>query len=388
LDDLGHFLAGRGHEVDVVTGTNGPARIEHRDDAVTLRYVRHLRPGPGARMGLSEVETFGLRALGPLLTRRHDVVHAFTPSGALAGRVALRPTVYTVLGHPDREQLPASRALRRLFEAAIATATATAVLSRASASALARTFGREAVVLPPGVRQERFSPDLRPRTGPPRLLFSASLADRRKRVDLAVETLALVLARHPDARLALSGEGEASWALQVASRAGEHVRAAIDVLGPGEPEEVPGRYRSASVTLLPAEHEAFGLALLESLASGTPAVCAPAGGMPEIIADAGVGAVATASTAPALAEAVETSLKLGGQSGTAARCVERARKWSWEEAVGPAHERLYAQMASRAPRLDPGFAPDRTCGPRDADVSARTAGLSVQRFAHGTSPVS
>lgn len=348
LEDLATYLACR-HQVAIVTGTHGPARFLRRQDAVAVHYRPHLSPGPGARFGLSEVETFGARALGPLRAVAPDVVHAFTPSGALAGRAARRPTLYTVLGHPDAAQLPPAAVPRRLFEVATRSATLTATLSRPSADALATTFGRPSIVLPPGVRLARFPAELRPRTGAPRLLFSASLVDRRKRADLAVAVLAGVLERHPDARLALSGEGDASWVLSEAERAGPGVRAAVDVLGPGDPEEVPARYRAATVTVLPAEHEAFGLALVESLASGTPVVCTPSGGMPEIVGDTGVGEVAHDASAAALVEAVEAVLCLAAQPDTPARCAQHARRWGWEEAVGPAHEQVYEALADSDP---------------------------------------
>lgn len=362
LDDLAHYLVTRGHDVEIVTGTHGQKRVEQRSDGAIVYRVPHVRPGPASRFHVSEVETFGLRALGRLVRSRPDVVHAFTPSGALAGTVARRPTLYTVLGHPDRAQLPTSKLLRQLFLRAARNATVTAVLSRASATALLGTAGRRAIVLPPGVRLERFEPNLEPRKGPPRLLFSATLADRRKRADLAVSALALLLELHPQARLSLSGEGDPAWVLEIAHRLGDHVRAAIDVLGPGNPEDVPARYREATLTLLPAEHEAFGLALVESLASGTPVVCVRSGGMPDIVLngatrptsdqidESAVGAVADAMNPSAVSEAAQKVLSIASEADTPRRCVERAARWSWEQSVGPAHERAYELMAAGASR--------------------------------------
>jgi glycosyltransferase involved in cell wall biosynthesis len=118
----------------------------------------------------------------------------------------------------------------------------------------------------------------------------------------------------------------------------------IDILGPGRPEEVPDRYRSASVTVLPAENEAFGLVLVESLACGTPVVCTPAGGMPEILGDSGVGRVARSFEPEDIAVAIRECLELAGDPATAHRCVERAYKWAWESAVGPAHEKIYQKI--------------------------------------------
>lgn len=344
LDDLSRHLAARGHQVTVVTGTHGAPGVDDGGGGPTVRRRRHVRVRGAGRVGVGEVETFGLAALGPLLRLRPDVVHAFTPSGALAGRLTGRPTLYSVLGHPTADQLPPDPVPRLLFTGAARRATVTAALSRASAEALHAVVGRRALVLPPGVRLDRFQPELRPRTGPPRLLFSASLSDPRKHAELAVAALAALLPRHPSARLVLSGAGDPTEALVTAKGHGEAVAAAVEVAGPGEPGEIPARYRAASVTVLPAEHEAFGLALLESLAAGTPVVCTPCGGMPELVGP-GCGRVAGAATPAALAAALEEALAAAARPETPRRCVARARRWDWEETVGPAHEEAYRQMA-------------------------------------------
>ncbi len=345
VEDLTVHLAASGHQVTVITATRGRPGRTTRPDGAAVWQVRHLPPGPLHRLGVGEVETFGLGALVALLRRQVDVVHALTPTAALAGRLAGRPTVYSVLGHPSPEQLPVAAVPRRLFVAAARSATVTAALSQASQQALAATTGRVGLVLPPGVRLERFPPAADPRCGPPRLLFSASLHDRRKRLDLVLGAVDRLLDRHPQLRLALSGQGDAAAAL---AGCPPRVRAVVDPLGPGDPDEVPGRYRQATVTVLPADHEAFGLVLVESLASGTPVVCGPGGGMAEIVTPA-VGRVAAASTAGAVAEAVDQAIALAGQLSTSARCVQRAADWDWDGVVGPAHRRLYAALAAGRP---------------------------------------
>ncbi|MHB8328233.1 MAG: glycosyltransferase family 4 protein [Acidimicrobiales bacterium] len=346
LDDLAGYLAGAGHTVDVVTGTSGGSTVEPGPGGTRLVRRHRWLPRGAGRLGLSEVETFGAAALPSLLGTRYDLVHALTPTGALAGRLARRPTLYTVLGHPHGDQIPTARAQRFLFFSGVRHASMVAALSTASADEVARRLGRHAEVLSPGVRLERFPANTSARRGPPRLLFSASLSDHRKRADLAVAAFALLLESRPDARLTLSGEGDPGWALPGRGPGVDRLRAAIDLPGPGSPDRVPERYRQASVTVLPSEHEAFGLALVESLASGTPVVCAPSGGMPEIVGDARVGRVATAFTAEALARAVSEALTLAEDPKTPGRCVERARHWSWET-VGPEHEALYRRVAGR-----------------------------------------
>ena len=381
LDDLSAFLSGRGHDVHVITGTSGARRIERGADGVRIDARHHVLAHRATRFGIGATETFGALALLPLLGGGSEVVHAFTPTGAIAGRLAGKPTLFSLLGHPHGDQLPAQRAPRRLLRSAVRVATATAALSAASARVAERTLGCRAVVLAPGIRLERFSPDLAPRRGPVRLLFSASLDDRRKRADLAVAAFTIVLERHPDARLALSGTGDPSWAL---AGTPVRVRRAVDVLGPGRLDDVPVRYRAATVTILPAEHEAFGLALVESLACGTPAVCLPSGGAPGVLVaeggdgEANVGAVASACTPTALAEAVERAVALAADPATPGRCRARAGRWSWEREVGPAHERMYAALGPRGqgPRAHSGLQRVRRGG---RDRARRGGGRSARR---------
>ncbi len=331
LEDLSAYLAGHGHEVTVVTGTHGRPTEERTASGALVVRRRLVRRGE--RFGLSEVETFGVAALAPLRATGADVVHALVPSAALAGRLAGRRTLYTVLGHPSPEQLPERVVPRRLLLGAVRRATAVATLSRASAEALEAVVGRRPVVLTPGVRLEQFPPELAPRTGPPTVLLSASLKDPRKRGPLVLDAFARLRRRRPDVRLVLSGEG-GPGALD------GDLASAVEVAGTGSPEEVPGRYRAATVTVLASAHEAFGLALVESLASGTPVVCTPDGGMPEIV-DPTVGTVARHSSAEALCDALDDAIDLAADPATPARCVERARRWDWGTAVGPAHVEVY-----------------------------------------------
>jgi glycosyltransferase involved in cell wall biosynthesis len=351
VEDLAVFLASHGVTVDVVAGSR-ESSVTRRPDGVTVRRLRHVLGQKFRRWNVTAVETFALPAWVALARHRYDVVHAMTPTAAIASRLARRPTVYTVIGHPTEEQLGQRRYDRRVFATAVRSATVAAALSRASADQVARLFGRPAEVLTPGVRSALFPPDLTPRTGPPRVLFSAAPEDRRKGLDVAVAAFGRLLDVHPDARLWISGAGDWEWAFSAIGSTDERARvlAATDRLGPGSVDDVPARYRAASVTLLPSVDEAFGMVLVESLASGTPVVCSPSGGMPEIVDGAPVGVVAP-RTPEALAAALGEALVLAADPGTPARCAAHARRWDWEQTVGPIHLALYRRVAGQRRRI-------------------------------------
>ena len=347
LNDLAWYLAGAGHEVTVLTGTDD--RPGHRVEAgADVHRLRHVPPGPLASRGLTTRETFGLAALPRLLRRRFDVVHALTPTAALAARAAGHRTVYTIIGHPEPGAVDVRRPRHRVLAAAVRRATVVTALSRASADGAEVLFGRRPVhVLPPGVRVDAFPPDLSPRTGPPRVLFPADAGERWKRVDVAMAAVSRLLARRPDARLGLGGPGDHGWALARLGDEATRLEAATDVLGAGSLDDVPDRYRAATVTILPSGAEAFGLVLVESLACGTPVVCSDSGGKPEIVDSPAIGRVAPLDDPDATAAALDEVIDLAALPGTPAACVAHARRWGWLEAVGPAHESLYRSMVDR-----------------------------------------
>lgn len=350
LNDLSLALAARGHQVEVLAGTLGPASRREEpigDGARTVRLLHHRGVGILGRRGITPVESFGLRVVPSLLRGRFDVVHALTPTAAIAARALGHPTVYTLLGHPQLHHVRAHGG-RRSTTAAIERATVVAALSQASAAALRELFGRDAVVLSPGVPLQEFTPELAARTGPPRLLFSGDASDRRKGLDLLLRAFAELIRTHPDVRVQISSATDWRWALDaVDPDRVAVVQRSIDVLGAGLPEEIPGRYRAATLTVLPSSGEAFGMVLVESLASGTPVVCNDDGGMPEIVAGASVGSVVDARDAVALRDALAEVIDLAADAATPPRCVEHARRWGWESIVSD-HEAVYESIRRRA----------------------------------------
>ena len=376
LHDLAWYLARAGHSVDVITGAWAGASVETTAEGATVRRHQLRELAPLRRLHAGPVETFGLIALVALLRRRYDVVHSLTPAGVLAARLSGHRAVYTVLGIPTEEDFSLQPGSLRLFRAAVRAAEVTIALTRAAAEQVERLTGigrhgegrRRLEVVAPGVRLERFSPDLEPRLGPVRILFPSDASEIRKGVHHALAALPLVRRRHPDARLVLCGPGSPDWAvagvggdaspllartdpLSVAGLGAEGAAALelterlVDVV----PEQLPALYRGATVTVLPSWHEAFGLVLAESLACGTPVACYAEAGMLEVVDAPGIGQTARPfGDVGALAEAIGDAVDLARAAETPARCAAHARKWGWEEAVGPAHEDIYRSVARRS----------------------------------------
>ncbi|HVP61556.1 MAG TPA: N-acetyl-alpha-D-glucosaminyl L-malate synthase BshA [Myxococcaceae bacterium] len=134
----------------------------------------------------------------------------------------------------------------------------------------------------------------------PAVLLHASNFRPVKRVGDAVRALAAVRRARP-AVLVLVGDGPERGAVEeLATLLG--VRAAVAFAG--ERRSLGDLFAHADLFLLPSDQESFGLAALESLASGVPVVASDVGGVPEVVAHGETGWLVPARDPAAMAGAV------------------------------------------------------------------------------------
>ena len=114
LHDLAWYLTGQGVDVDIVVG--GRTGTEQTPDGriVRLRHPRRLQVGR-----LTATDTFGAPALAWLARHRYDVVHALTPTAALAAVATWQRTVYTALGHPTADTIGRRRGDMTMFRTTV-----------------------------------------------------------------------------------------------------------------------------------------------------------------------------------------------------------------------------------------------------------------------------
>jgi phosphatidyl-myo-inositol alpha-mannosyltransferase len=135
----------------------------------------------------------------------------------------------------------------------------------------------------------------------------------------------------------LTGSGDATPLLAAAPPAAQE---RTKVLPLGAPEDLPRRYGEAWTTVLPSTGEAFGLALLESLACGTPVVGNDNGALPELVSPT-VGSLATPGDTDSLADACEQALELSRVNGIVDVCRDAARSYDWDTGIAPKLEAIY-----------------------------------------------
>ncbi len=333
-------LRARGHSVRVI-----------EPDAV--RLWPHLRAGHrfrlalGARWHLQRTlarESFDLveinggefgwlaswlhgRRQRPLLVHRTDGCELLaTAAGETAGATA-----------------PLHRALDR---AAFTHIDACAALCGADRAHLVRggflPASRVAVV-PPGLDDE-FLAASAPTARPSRLAFLGSWIER-KGVDTLVAAVTPLLERHPETELELIGTSRGEEELRALFPT--PLRPRLHVPGRISREELAQRLTRASIFVLPARYEGFGMATAEAMACGCAAVTTPTGFGADL-RDQENALVVPIGDAPALRRALEhliTDAALRHRIALAGwRTVQEFR---WERAVAQLETAYLGWLAQR-----------------------------------------
>jgi glycosyltransferase involved in cell wall biosynthesis len=338
IPELGAALVRRGHEVVHFSAAWEPGESSEQGlQAIRMRR-RFDRP-------YRHEADFALRLLPRLARGSFDAVHSLGHFDALASILAARlrrdgrRTVITDLGLPDPDYWAGLGPLHARVAAAVAAGIEVySGMSQLAVDHLARNYGRhDGVVVPGGVALARFSPAER-RHERPAVLFSGVISERRKGVPVLLAALPLIAAAEPEVELWLSGPGDPGpWLAEAPEAALPHVH----TLGLGEPDRQHERYGRAWVTCLPSMYDSFGMALVESLACGTPIV-ASTHGAPQDLVDAGVtGELCTPEDPHSLAEACVRAFELARRPETIAACRASAERFDWDLGIAPLCERLY-----------------------------------------------
>jgi phosphatidylinositol alpha-mannosyltransferase len=334
--ELADGLLARGHEPRLITSHRGrPSRAV--EDGLPI--ARHWRP-PSARLRAREFEDHITHVPFSYLELRaggDDVAHAvFATDACAAARWSERtgrPSVFSYMGIPDRKNLVERRLRLAATLKAVRGCSAVVALSRHAADAFRRDLGVEARVVHPGVDLDAFAPG--ERAAEPTVFCAADAAEPRKRVELLVRAFGRVRRERPRARLVVSRPRDPSAAERL-QRMGAELAEVDDRAALAE------AYRRAWVAALPSWGEAFGLVLVEALASGTPVVATDRDGMREVVDRDGIGRLFDGGEEE-LARALLEALDLSADPATAMACRTRAEAFSIERCT-ERYEALYREL--------------------------------------------
>jgi teichuronic acid biosynthesis glycosyltransferase TuaC len=266
-------------------------------DGLEIAYVPYI--SPDRRRSYASWGAWAAPALAAAMARvhrsfRYDVVHAHNavPGGdavrrAFALRAPRAPLLVSVHGgdvlYTSARMRSGEQAVRRPF------AAARLVLANSDGIAeLAREHGaRETLVVHLGTDVPAARPSRR--AGPQSLVTVAHLVARKRHGDV-LRALAVMTPRHPTLRYEIVGDGPERSALEaLAERLG--VRERVDFHGQLAPEQAIAQARQCTLFVMPSTEEAFGVAYVEAMAGGVPAIGCRGEPGPEEIAAAGDGLV-------------------------------------------------------------------------------------------------
>ena len=263
---LAEAQASSGHTVTVLVCNQGLRTQTEYINGVTILKTGRL--ATVASMPLSIIQPIVLSSLHPDLTHLHSPY----PLGELANWMLGRSKNTVIAYHSDIVRQKGWLTLYGPFLRRILTSAGRIIVSSPyylEKSPWLRPIQDKCRIIPYGVDTTRFTPSPNKETGKSfRLLFVGRL-----RYYKGLETLFHALSSVPDVHLAIIGDGpmRKNWeALSGKLGLGQKVQ----FVGEVQDKDLPLWYHRADLFVLPsnARSEAFGIVLLEAMASGLPCI--------------------------------------------------------------------------------------------------------------------
>jgi glycosyltransferase involved in cell wall biosynthesis len=343
MEPIATHVAARGHEVHIVAPWHPLVQREREERGVFFHFFRYA-PVPalnvfGYAAGMrADVRVRGaawvaaplaltagwFKAMRVARKRHASIMHAHwvVPGGVMGAAAAPGLPLVVSLHGSDvfvaERVSPARVAARAVFGRAGFVTACSADLAR-RAVALGAPEDRLEVV-PYGVDTARFKPDPSSRAthraelglpaGAP-LLVTAGRLVRKKGFEYLIDAMSRLPA---DTTLAIAGTGDLAAALEARAREA-HVADRVRFLGNVTQDAVGSWFAAADIAVIPSVRDDSGNVdglpntVLEALATGTPVIATPAGGIGAVIMDGATGLLVRERDPEALAAAAGALLR-------------------------------------------------------------------------------
>jgi phosphatidyl-myo-inositol dimannoside synthase len=356
------------HAVEVVAGRPPTGAGMSPPRGVAVHWARNDPPyGRRATVALLRL------AIGIGLRFEPDVVLALhirtMPAARAIRRLRGARVVLIVHAKEMREQPALARAAVRWADAVVSVSAFSRSLALEAGADPARTH-----VIHPGVTLPTGAPrSLHERPVPPTIVTVARISDRHKGHDVALEAMAALLERVPEARWTMIGDGALRTELQ--DTAGERgIDDRVEFPGAVDDRELHERLGSAHAFCLLSRQppsgqagEGFGIAFIEAGAHGLPVVAGRVPGVVDAVADGANGLLVDPQDPGAVAGALERVLvdrELAQRLADGG--VARAASLAWPAVVDRYRELLTAtrEQPARGQASPLGWMRDLALGPQ------------------------
>jgi teichuronic acid biosynthesis glycosyltransferase TuaC len=274
-------------------------------DGLEVSYIPYVSPprsGSYANWGAWAAPTLALALRRLRRSFPFDLIHAHNavPAGDAVRRTRLNvplvvsvhggDVLYTAAAPPTGTVAGAAAVARGLGAARLVLANSRGIaeLAQAHGAAETRVVHLGADLPGTGHPSRRTAPEGRLGGPPaPSIVTVAHLVARKRHADV-LRALAVLGQRYPTLRYVIVGEGPERVALEgLAARLG--VAARVEFRGQLPPAEAIEQARRCTLFVMPSTEEAFGVAYVEAMAGGLPAIGCRGEPGPEEIAAAGDG---------------------------------------------------------------------------------------------------
>ncbi len=352
--ELGLALARRGHHIHFISYAS-PFRLRgfaervffHEVDTTISRYPLFDHFPYTLALASKQYEVARREQLD-LLHVHYAIPHATTAWLAREMIKAERPIrVITTLHGTDITLVGQEASFYEITKFSIERSDQVSAVSAFLRDETYRTFGCvscDLKVIPNFVNLEEYRPDpeaSREALAPPghRVITHISNFREVKRVKDVVRIFARIRRAMP-AILLMVGDGPDRRDAELEAT---ELGVADSVRFLGRLDRVASILQASDLFLLPSQSESFGLAALEAMACGAPAVASRAGGLPEVIDDGISGILEPPGSVEAMARrAVDLLQDEARYSAMRAAAVTKAQTFSAERIV-PMYEALYAE---------------------------------------------
>lgn len=360
MHNLAIKLRERGHEVAIVTNNRTTGKEEDLE-----RYGIELIKIPGIVSPILDVNlTYGLKSSEELneFLKDFDVIHshhAFTPlalKAVKAGRAMGKATLLTTHSISFAHESKLWEALGftiPLFTSYLKYPHRIIAVSKAAKAFIEHFTSVPISIVPNGVDDKRFFPaknreEIKAKFGlEGNIVLYVSRMSYRKGPHVLLNAFSKI----EDATLVMAGSGEMLPFLKAQAKF-LGIEDRVVFMGYVPDDVLPEVFRMADIFVLPSvSSEAFGIVVLEAMASGVPVVATDVGGIPEVVKENEAGLLVPPGNELELREAIQKLLndeELRKQYGSKGRkAVEE--KYSWDKVVVEI-EKIYEEILSNIQR--------------------------------------